>query len=155
MAAIIARWALLPLIATQLKQRSPSRLDEPSGEPRGESLARADKPRRRAMPAVIDNDGSHWALRVLLGDLHGTDERKNIRGPNETPYVLAMFRRLIFVDPIRICGQGSAVPEIQVVDLLRPEVDRKDAARRGNAERFGKKESRNQLRDVTEHYVHA
>jgi hypothetical protein len=73
-----------------------------------------------------------------------------------------MFPRLIFADPIRVCGQGGAVVEIQFIALLRAEIDPKCAnwfsialENTNNLERFSDKDSGNQLGDEPENYFHA
>ncbi len=66
-----------------------------------------------------------------------------------------MIRRLILADPLRICGQGSPIAEIHFIELIRAEVDPKDAALLSNTERFSKKDSSNQLGNVPENDLHA
>ena len=85
------------------------------------------------MPPVKNRKRLHQAVRVILGNLHGADDRRRFRSLYETPDVL-VARPVDGVEP-------SAIVKNQFGDVLRSEVGSKGAAKVVWIERFSKKDS--------------
>ena|SRR5262245_30527086 len=97
------------------------------------------------MPPVVNYERPYQTVRFILLDLHGTDDRTNVRSLNEALYVLV----------VGVIGQRNAAVQEELLDVVQPELGSKDPARLGRAERFGNKDSSNQLRNMPKNDFHA
>src|SRR5262245_47326042 len=97
------------------------------------------------MPSVVNYDRPYRAVRFVLFDLHGTDDRTRVWSLNEALYVFVA----------RIIRQPNAAVEDQFVDVVQAELGSKDRARFGRGQGLSEKDPRDQLRNMPENDFHA